>query len=83
VESPSSKLATPTYRTKSYYTLDSPALYWNLPPPTWKLDEEPIDPVPPKPKKKRTRKHRQPPQPLEHKHTHAAFCRDPLCAYHH
>src|SRR6266851_6177012 len=32
-------LASPsTYQTHSHYTLNSPALYWNLPPPTWNLN---------------------------------------------
>jgi hypothetical protein len=81
-KSPSSNLATSTYRTKSYYPLDSPTLYWNLPPPTWDLDNVLTGESPSTPKKKRKRRRRQPAQPLEHKYTHAAFCHDPLCVYH-
>ena len=72
-------LASPsTYQTRSHYSLDSPVPFWNLPPPTWNLDE----PVQPAPKKKP--KHRKPKKatPVEHHHTHATFCRDPLCMFH-
>ena len=73
-------LASPsTYQTRSHYSLDSPVPFWNLPPPTWNLDT----PVPPVPKKKKA-KHRKPKPrpPVEHRHTHATFCRDPLCMFH-
>src|SRR6266851_7585310 len=46
-------LASPsTYQTRSHYLLDSPALFWNLPPPTWDLNT----PVQPPPKKKAKRR---------------------------
>src|SRR5216683_8347928 len=72
-------LASPTtYQTSSHYSLDSPVPFWNLPPPTWNLDP----PDPPAPKKKAKHRKPKPRPPVEHRHTHAAFCRDPLCIFH-
>src|SRR5216683_6356543 len=68
-------LASPsTYQTRSYYSLDSPVPFWNLPPPTWNLDA-PAQPPPAKKKRRKSRK--KAPAPVEHRHTYAAFCRDP------
>src|SRR5216683_6273497 len=76
-------LATSTYQTHSHYTLDSPALYWNLPPPMWNLDDNGYALKPPVPRKKH-RHHRGKKQPpLQHSQTHTAFCCDPLCTFHH
>src|SRR6266851_6286518 len=74
-------LASPsTYQTRSHYLLDSPVPFWNLPPPTWNLDTP--DQLPPKKKKAKCRKSKKTPAVVEHRHTHAAFCRDPLCVFH-
>src|SRR5216683_486412 len=60
----SSILASPsTYQTRSHYSLDSPVLFWNLPPPTWNLDT-PDQPTPKK-KTKRRRKAKKS-TPVEH-----------------
>src|SRR6266851_7293819 len=76
-------LATSTYQTRSHYTLDSPALYWNLSPPTWNLDNDSNALEPPVPQKnQKYHRHRKQP-PLQHSQTQAAFCHDPLCAFHH
>src|SRR5216683_5326898 len=76
-------LASPsTYQTRSHYTLDSPALYWNLPPLTWNLNDGSSPELPPRRKKARRRKPKKQP-PVKHRQTHAAFCRDPLCPFHH
>src|SRR5216683_505843 len=75
-------LASPsTYQTRSYYSLDSPVPFWNLPPPTWDLDA-PVQPLPKPKKKPRRRKPKKVATTVEHRHTHAAFCRDPLCVFH-
>src|SRR6266851_9384558 len=75
-------LATSTYQTRSHYTLNSPALYWNLPPPIWNLDDNgnALEPPVPRKKPKRCRGKQQP--LLQHSQTHATFCHDPLCAFH-
>ncbi len=78
----SPNLASLSYRTHSFYNLDSPALYWNLPPPTWNLNDDALEPPAPSPKKKKRRKGKQWSQPVEHHYTHTTFCRDPLCVYH-
>src|SRR5216683_7027642 len=74
-------LASPTtYQTRSHYTLDPTVPFWNLPPPTWDLDT-PVQPTLPKKTKCRRAKKRTA-APVEHRHTHATFCRDPLCVFH-
>ncbi len=67
----------------SHYTLDSPTLYWNLPPPMWGLSDNstPAEPMPPLKKPRRRRQSKKQP-PLQHSQTHAAFCHDPLCVAH-
>src|SRR6266851_4919518 len=74
-------LASPsTYQTRSHYLLDPPAAFWSLPPPTWNIDT-PVQPLPKK-KAKRRKSKKTTPTVVEHRHTHAAFCRDPLCIFH-
>jgi hypothetical protein len=73
-------LASSTYRTHSYYNIDTSPSYWQLPLPTWKLFE--LDDAPlPAPKKRRCWKKKKP-QPVEHKHLHTTFFQDPLCPDH-
>src|SRR5712671_6501454 len=56
VETISPILASSSYHTRSYYPLKSPALYWNLPPPTWNLDDKALKPpIPHQKKQKRCR----------------------------
>src|SRR5216683_7569139 len=75
----SPNLASPsTYQTRSHYSLNSPVPFWNLLPPTWNLDM----PTQPTPTKKAKCRRTRPRPPVEHRHTHAAFCRDPLCIFH-
>ncbi len=70
-------LASSSYCTCSYYNLNSPALYWNLPPPMWNLDDNSLEPPTPR-KKSKHQKPKKKPQPLKHHQTHATFCHDPL-----
>src|SRR6266851_756758 len=71
----SPNLASPSYRTCSYYTLNSPAPFWNLLPPTWNLGDDVLKPPTPSPKKK-CQRNKWKAQPIKHRHTYATFCQD-------
>src|SRR6266851_1927628 len=81
VETTSPILASSSYCTRNYYNIDSPALFWNLPPPTWNLDDDTLEP-PPLWQKPKCQKNKKKAQPLKHKYTHTTFCWDPLCTFH-
>src|SRR6266851_6406486 len=80
-ETASSILASSSYCTCSHYPINSLALFWNLPPPMWNLDNDALEPPTPQ-KKPRCQKNKKKAQPLKHSQTHATFCWDPLCIYH-
>src|SRR5216683_1796377 len=69
-------LASSSYCTHSHYLLKSSALYWNLPPLMWNLDNDSPEPPAPRKKPKRHKPKKRAP-PLDHSQTHATFCRDP------
>ena len=75
----------PSYTTCSTYQLAEPS-WFDLPPPTWNLDDDTLAPPAPQTtrrgRKKASTKKRSSKQPLEHKYTHTAFCQDLNCAYH-
>jgi hypothetical protein len=74
-------LASSSYNTQSYYTLNKPPLWHRLLPPTWDLNQ-PDDTPPLVPKKWRRQRNKQKAPPVKHKYLHAAFCSDSLCPYH-
>ena len=75
----------PSYRTRSTYQLAEPS-WFNLPPPTWNLDDDTLTPPAPQAtrqrRKKASTKKKSNKPPLEHKYTHTAFCQDLNCTYH-
>src|SRR6266851_1943307 len=82
MKTPSPILASSSYCTHSYYPLESLALYWNLPLPTWNLGDDTLDLPTPHQKKPKQQRNKRKGQPLKHQYTHTTFCRDPLCIYH-
>src|SRR5216683_4920198 len=80
-ETASPILASSSYQTHSHYTLDTLALFWNLPLPIWNMNNDSLKPPTPQKKLKR-QKAKKKAQPLEHSQTHTTFCQDPLCIYH-
>jgi hypothetical protein len=65
-------LASSTYYTCFYYDINISPSYWQLPPPTWKLNEPDDTPLPVLKKWKCQKKKKS--QPIKHKYLHAAFC---------
>jgi len=58
-------LASSSYRTHSHYTFDTPALFWNLPPPMWNLDDASLK-LPTLQKKPKRLNKKKKPQPIKH-----------------
>jgi hypothetical protein len=74
----------PSYQTRSTYQLAEPS-WFDLPPPTWNLDDDTLTPLTPqvtRQRRKKANKRKPNKQPLEHKYTHATFCQDLSCVYH-
>src|SRR6266851_9758511 len=68
-ETASPILASSSYQTHSHYTLDTLALFWNLPLPIWNMNNDSLKPPTPQKKLKR-QKAKKKAQPLEHSQTH-------------